>query len=166
MKYIKNCPNCDKEIEFNNKYNLQRSIINNSLCRSCNCTSFNKSIDTSKSNNTQWKGYKEIPYSWFSKYFERTSKKSKRIGSITIEDVYNLWIKQNKKCNLSGITIGFYDDGKTHTCSIDRIDSLKEYTIDNIQLVHKDVNYMKNKYSQEYFINMCKLIAENNKDEK
>jgi hypothetical protein len=162
MEYKKNCPKCNKEIIFNNKYNLQRSIRNNSPCRSCNCAVFNKSLDTSKNKNTQWKGYKEIPYSWFSRYFKRISKKSKRVGNITIEDVYNMWIDQNKKCKLSNVDIGFYDDNKTHTCSIDRIDSLKEYTLDNIQLVHKDVNYMKNRYSQNYFINMCKLIAKNN----
>lgn len=163
MEYKKCCTNCNKEIIYNNKYNLERSVRNNSFCRSCTCLirNNNKEFDNSKANNSQWKGYKDIPYSWFSRYFERANK-IKRTGTITIEDVYNLWIKQNKKCNLSSLNIGFYDDGKTHTCSIDRIDSSKEYEINNIQLVHKHVNLMKNHYNNEYFINMCKLIAENN----
>ena len=160
-KFNKICPKCSKQIFFNNKYNLERSLRNNSNCRSCNRTELNKFLNTSKEKNGQWKGYKEIPYGWFSKYFERSTK-TKRTGNISIIDIYNIWINQNKKCKLSGIEIGFYDDGKTHTCSIDRIDSLKEYTLDNIQLVHKNVNYMKNKYSQEYFIKMCKLISNNN----
>jgi len=163
MSYTKNCPKCNCEINYNNKYNLQRSIRNNSSCRSCNCIVFNKSLNTSKENNTQWKGYKDIPYTWFSKYFERSrGNRKQHSGTITIEDVYNLWIKQNKKCNLSGMNIGFYDDDKNHTCSIDRIDSSKEYELDNIQLVHKHVNLMKNHYNNEYFINICKLIAKNN----
>ncbi len=45
------------------------------------------------------------------------------------------------------------------SASIDRIDSSKEYTIDNVQLVHKDVNLMKNHFNQDYFINMCKMIS-------
>lgn len=161
--YSKKCPNCNKEIIFSDKYSLDKSIFNNSVCRSCVCTLRNKSgLLSIKDKNSQWKGYKEIPYSWFSKYFERGNKK--RVGSICIEDVYNLWVKQDKKCNLSGVPIGFYDDGKAHTCSIDRIDSLKEYTIDNIQLVHKNVNMMKNKFNQDYFIKMCSLITiKNNK---
>jgi len=159
--FVKNCPFCNKEIEYNNKYNLQRSIRDNSSCRSCTCILRNKNGGYSKGiNNSQWKSPNEIPYGWFSKYFERSNRK--RTGTITIEDVYNLWIAQDKKCVLSKVNIGFNDDKKGHTCSIDRIDSLKEYTLDNIQLVHKDVNYMKNRYNQKYFIQMCKLIANNN----
>jgi hypothetical protein len=167
MEYKKYCTNCNKKIIYNNKYNLERSVKNNSLCRSCTCSirNSNKIFNNSKSNNSQWKGYKDIPYNWFSKYFERANK-TKRTGNITIKNVYDLWIKQNKKCNLSGLNIGFYDDNKTHTCSIDRIDSSKEYEINNIQLVHKHINLMKNHYNNEYFINMCKLIAENNKSNK
>jgi len=161
MIYSKKCLQCEKEIIYNNKYNLQRSIRNNSLCRSCTCIIRNKELDTSKENNSQWKGYKKIPYNWFSKYFERANR-NKRTGNITIKDVYNLWIKQNKKCKLSGLDIGFYDDKNTHTCSIDRIDSSKEYTLENIQLVHKDINIMKNKFNNEYFINICKSISNNN----
>lgn len=131
------------------------------MCKSCRSATANKSSkrNTKRENNSQWKGYKEIPYSWFSKYFERIKKKKQHFGDITIEQMYNLWISQDKKCALSGVTIGFYDDGKNHTCSIDRIDSKKEYTIDNVQLVHKDVNLMKNKFDNQYFISMCKKIA-------
>jgi hypothetical protein len=50
---------------------------------------------------------------------------------------------------------------KYSTASIDRIDSSKGYILGNIQWVHKDVNFMKRTYSQEYFVKMCKLITEN-----
>lgn len=108
-------------------------------------------------NNPAWKGYKEIPYSWFSKYFERNQRK--RFGDITIKDVYDLWIKQNKKCSLSGLDIDFIKRENGVSASIDRVDSKKEYVINNIQLVHKDVNLMKNHFQQEYFINMCERIV-------
>ena len=45
--------------------------------------------------------------------------------------------------------------------SLDRIDNDGNYTIDNIQWVHKDVNFMKRTYNQEYFIDMCSKIAAN-----
>jgi hypothetical protein len=108
-------------------------------------------------------GYKEIPGSWFSRY----SKNKKREFTITIEDIYEMWVKQNKKCKLSGLDIDFKNNNQktydlTCTASLDRIDSKKGYTLDNIQLVHKDVNMIKKEYDQKYFINLCKLIAKNN----
>jgi hypothetical protein len=53
---------------------------------------------------------------------------------------------------------------KYSTASIDRIDSSKGYEEGNIQWVHKHVNFMKRTYSQDYFIDMCKKIAEHNKE--
>jgi hypothetical protein len=110
-----------------------------------------------KEKNPAWKGHQEIPYSWFSNYFLRNRK---RVGDITIQDVYELWIKQNKKCSLSGVEIGFEKD--SITASIDRIDSKKEYYLENIQLVHKDVNLMKNYFDNDYFINTCHKISREN----
>lgn len=93
--YSKRCPNCDKEVIFKDKYSLDKSVSNNSLCKSCVCILRNKSgILSIKDKNSQWKGYKEIPYNWFSNYFERGDKKKQ--GDITIEQVYDLWIKQDK----------------------------------------------------------------------
>ena len=161
MSLNRKCPECEKELAYGSKVRFKEAVENNKSCLKCTLVKRNKTREyTKKDKNPQWKGYNEIPFSWFSKYFLRKSK-SKRTGTITIEDVYNLWIKQDKKCCLSGVIIGFNDDGKGHTCSIDRIDSKKEYTLDNIQLVHKDINYMKNRFSQEYFIKMCKLVTNN-----
>ncbi len=49
------------------------------------------------------------------------------------------------------------------TASLDRIDSSRGYTLDNIQWVHKDLNKMKTNYPNDYFIKMCKYVANNNK---
>lgn len=111
--------------------------------------------------NPAWKGYKEIPFAWFSKYFIRKNKK--REGNITIEDVYQIWIKQNKKCNLSGLDIDFIRRENGISASIDRIDSNQEYTLSNIQLVHKDINLMKNHFNQDYFLKICEKITNERK---
>ncbi len=159
------CSRCSITIEYTNYSSWHSAKTRNGVCKSCRTAIANQSPkrNTKKENNSQWKGYKEIPYHWFSRYFERKRSKNRKVkqGDITIEQVYDVWINQNKKCALSGLDIGFYDDGSTHTCSIDRIDSLGHYTIDNIQLVHKDINLMKNRFNQDYFIKMCQLITEN-----
>jgi hypothetical protein len=46
---------------------------------------------------------------------------------------------------------------------LDRIDSSKGYTIDNVQWVHKIVNIMKHDVEEKEFFNWCKLITERNK---
>jgi hypothetical protein len=79
-------------------------------------------------------------------------------------------LEQDKKCKLSGLNISFTNINTkvtrhrfdlVCTASLDRIDSKKGYTLDNVQLVHKDINMMKKEYDQKYFIEMCKLIANN-----
>lgn len=158
---VRNCPICQKEIEYSSKKTLYQANNRNSICKSCRTTIANKSpLRNSKlENNSQWKGYKNIPFNWFSKYFLRGRKK--RTGNITLQQVSELWDKQNGKCALSGLNINWNDDEKGHTCSIDRIDSKKEYILENVQLVHKDVNLMKNKFNNDYYIDICKLVATN-----
>ena len=84
--------------------------------------------------------------------------------NVTAKQAWDLFLKQNKKCALSGINLQLNRGRKNrnkNTASLDRIDSKKGYEISNIQWLHKDINMMKNKYNQEYFIETCKKIVEN-----
>ena len=136
-----------------------RAIELNSVCKSCRTVRANKSVRrySKGSANPFWKGYEEIPQNWFSKYFQRGSRK--RTGTITIKDVWELYIKQDKKCALTGIPLSFERNEKGCSASIDRIDSNIEYHLGNIQLVHKDVNLMKNHFNEDYFIDMCEKVV-------
>lgn len=125
-------------------------------CKTCSLPRLTKK-------NPSWKGYEEIPASWF----RRFRSYSKIEFSIDMEDVWDLYLKQKRICALTGLPISFKNDrerGSKHsgircTASIDRIDSSKGYTKDNIQLVHKDVNIMKNAFDQTYFVELCKAVA-------
>ena len=162
MAFTRNCPDCGKLLTYPWNCNLQRAVQLNSVCKSCRTVRANKSVRryTKLKDNPFWKGYEDIPQSWFSKYFQRSNKR-KRTGTIVIEDVWALYIKQDKKCALTGVPISFEKTELGYSASIDRIDSKKEYDLDNVQLVHKDVNLMKNRFDQDYFISMCKLVAKN-----
>ena len=87
---------------------------------------------------------------------------------ISREWAYDLFLKQNRKCNLSGVDICFaecaadFAIGKT-TASLDRIDSSKGYVKDNVQWVHKVVNVMKWHLDQNAFIDWCNKISEKSK---
>lgn len=94
------------------------------------------------------------------------SKHRGRTLDITKSFAEKLFIKQNKKCALSGLDIFFaknYKDYKKglQTASLDRIDNSKEYEKDNVQWVHKHINVMKNVFSEDYFIDLCKQVVNN-----
>lgn len=79
---------------------------------------------------------------------------------ITIEFINDLLVKQNFKCAITGLPIFIGNFKNKSTASLDRIDSSKDYTIDNIWWVHKDVNKMKWDFDLDYFKYMCKLVVE------
>ena len=81
---------------------------------------------------------------------------------ITIEYLNTLWIKQNERCALSNVKISF----SNRTASLDRIDSSIGYIEGNVQWVHKDINRMKQNFSQKNFINYCKLIIANKENQE
>jgi hypothetical protein len=122
--------------------------------------------------NPLFRGVGEISGNWFwSVVYRSASGRKSRYGierklEIDIQFIWDLFLKQNRKCALSGIELTFpknnnKEENKKSTASLDRIDSSKGYTKDNVQWVHKDINRMKNVYSQEYFIEMCKAVSEN-----
>lgn len=114
-------------------------------------------------NSSLWKGYEQISGS-FMYLLKDGAKRRNHKFDLTAEQLWNLYIKQNKRCALSGLTLYFaesrYKDRQKQTASLDRIDSSKGYTIDNVQWVHKIINMMKQDYSNEYFIKMCTKVNE------
>lgn len=152
----RDCPRCVGVLTYPNIRLFRQAEKRKSVCKPCRTAIANKSPlrNSAKEANAAWKGYKGVGYSWFSKYFERSQRK--RTGSITIEDAYNQLEKQGFKCALTGIDLPWSEESGM---SIDRIDSKKEYELNNIQLVHKDVNLMKNHFNEDYFIHICKLVA-------
>jgi len=79
---------------------------------------------------------------------------------ITPEYIISMYEQQGGLCALTGWPIGWSEKGLTATVSIDRIDSEEGYIQGNVQLLHKDVNMAKQQYSQDYFIAMCRAVAD------
>lgn len=85
--------------------------------------------------------------------------------SISREELWDLFLKQDKKCALSGVDLAFSNtcynkDRLTRTASLDRIDSNLGYTLDNVQWIHKRLNTMKMHFNNNEFINFCRLIVQ------
>jgi hypothetical protein len=86
--------------------------------------------------------------------------------SISKNDVWELFLKQDKKCALSGREIYLHKDSDTITASVDRINSNVGYTMDNIQIVHKDINKAKQNMTDHDFYILCKDVHSNLKNKQ
>lgn len=91
----------------------------------------------------------------------RRSREKNTYIDIDLEYLMYLWNKQEGKCALTGLqmTYAFYKGRVNTNVSIDRIDSSKGYTKDNIQLVCMAANQMKNDLTMEELLDMCERIA-------
>ena len=81
---------------------------------------------------------------------------------LTKEFLLDLWDKQEGKCALTGLDMT-YDryTGRTYTnVSIDRIDTNKGYTKDNVQLVCMAANQAKSDLTDEQLYQVCKGIVD------
>lgn len=125
--------------------------------RSCGCQQ-----RKTASKHKDWKGCGKIYHTFFH-VIERNARRRGIDVEITINDIWELYLKQRGICALSGLPIGFGERSKhPSTASLDRIDSSKGYTKDNIQWVHKRINFMKNDYIQSEFLALCKRVADFN----
>jgi hypothetical protein len=81
---------------------------------------------------------------------------------LTIQDAWDLFLSQNKKCALTGIPLILSPNdtraGAT-TASLDRLDSSRGYVLGNVQWVHVVINLMKQTLSNENFIAWCRAVA-------
>jgi hypothetical protein len=88
---------------------------------------------------------------------------------IDLKYIWDLFLKQNRKCALSGLSLYFaknskeFRQGKT-TASLDRIDSSKGYEIGNVQWVHRIVNIMKSNHDEDFFCELCGKIYKKRKN--
>ena len=157
------CPDCEAEYEIRaTRYEHNRT------CNRCRFVSMNRS------NKGRHKGCGKLTRTFYG-YFKNVARRRSIPFEVDIDYLWELAISQNEKCALSGIPITFPDSsgmGKvsgnfSHTtiganqfqASLDRIDSSKGYVEGNVQWLHKDLNIMKNKFSQEQFIYFCKCVS-------
>lgn len=90
------------------------------------------------------------------------AKKKEREFNITKEEMWDQFLKQHRRCALTGRPLVFCHGKDTNqtTASLDRIDSTKGYVKGNIQWVHKDINWFKRDYPEDVFLKMCKEVSD------
>lgn len=127
--------------------------------KSCGC---NIAICAASKN---WKGCGEISGDYWSSLRRNASKRGLTFN-IDIAYAWELYLKQNGKCAISGEPIGFVlsrrKNYKNQTASLDRIDSTKGYEKNNVWWVHKEINKIKSNFSINDIVDWSKKIANHN----
>lgn len=121
---------------------------------SCGCLKMRQGKD-----HPLWRGHGGIS----KRYWSRTKRNAANRNiefAITIEEMWQQWLMQEGKCKLTGEQLLLHTcKGNNTTASLDRIDSSRGYTKNNIQWVHKDIQKMKTDFNNEFFIKMCHKVA-------
>ena len=148
-RYYKLCPECGEMQSYLRKNYAESSLKLGKTCKKCS----NRKVENS---HAGW--VDGIRVSWFNKFKIHAELRNINFD-VTIEFIAELFKEQDYRCALTGIPLEFPEVGLKIDVSIDRIDSKLGYTKDNVQLVHKDINMMKQQYDNDYFIEMCTLVA-------
>jgi hypothetical protein len=154
--YERVCPVCASKISYKRFDTAYRYTLSVSPCRACNNSI--KGADY-----RLWVGH--IRLAWYNNFKSRALKR-KLAWEIDPQFISDMLERQQFKCALSGLELVVPADGHSYrgNLSIDRIDSKKGYTKDNVQLVLGRVNMMKGIYDQEEFIRLAEAIVKHNKE--
>lgn len=147
------------ECECGNECIIGSAHLPSGAIKSCGCAKIESHKELTK---RKFKGVEDLSSTYFSQ-IQRSAKNRNLEITITKQYIWELFVKQNKKCALSGEPITLIKGKNTtlQSASLDRIDSSKGYVEGNVQWVHKVVNILKNNLSDNDFINWCCLIVKN-----
>lgn len=150
VKYKCKCGN----IDYKRLAHLQR--MKYKVCK--NCSRKNKYPEQRKARNH----FEDNIHKQWIKNILLNLKRGNRLLKCNLTNIqlYELLEKQQFKCAYTGIELKVKNIFKRDSnASIDRIDSDKDYTINNIQWVYKPINIMKNNFTSDDFIKMCYLVT-------
>jgi hypothetical protein len=168
------CNFCDTEKLFS-KFTKHKQCTNGlrKICKVCEKKKLKIYYEANKEHILKRnQTYRDINGMWYNKSVEHRlryiiqlgKQRAKKKGiafNLDLPFLLALWEKQSGKCVYSGVPLE-YQDNHPHTVSLDRIDSSKEYTEDNVQFVCTIVNYIKQRFEEKAFFNFCLSVAQNN----
>ena len=134
---------------------VKGTSLRNGNTTSCGC---NRVWHLKGSDNIRWAGFGQISGAMWSHI--QCHAKSRNIPvMVTIQEAWSQFEKQKGQCAITGLPLAFGRRRIGKTASLDRIDSEGDYSIDNIQWIHKIIQGMKMAMPQAEFIKWCKVVA-------
>lgn len=160
MFRVKDVTRCLAVCDCGNRKSFAAYAIINGNTRTCGCGRTGRGWDSKA-----WRGHGEISASLWARIILGAEEREIP-HSISIADGWSLFLRQDRRCALTGIELFFGKWSRTWkqqtSASLDRIDSQRGYVLGNVQWVHKSVNRMKMDMDQSEFICFCKAVSEHN----
>ena len=123
-------------------------------CRSC---TRQQRLDKNGGHSWNYKGKKDFAGRMMPGW-KGSAKKRGHAWHLTKTQLDKLFVEQKGICALSGVRM-IHERRSPYRPSLDRINSKIGYVEGNVQFVCSIVNVMKNKFSEDMFIEMCKHIV-------
>lgn len=143
--------------ECGNEKEVSRINLMANHTRSCGCLKRRKG-----KNNKCWSGCGDLSGRIWSSI--KIKAKTRNLGfELTIEEAWDKFEEQGGKCALTGWPISLVSSKNQNwrrSASLDRIDNTSGYSKANIQWLHKDVNWMKGRFSHDRFIEICQAVCQ------
>lgn len=189
--YLHFCNGC-KLLKLNTEYrnyNKKRNIRKfASKCKECADIINQKYVDNNKEKVAKIKNkhyltlskeiiekrHKEYVKNHYIKLMFQTLKHNAKVRNLCVEIdvsfIEELYEKQNHFCYYTGREMNLIKGDKERVVSVDRVDSSKGYTKENVVLCCQKVNIVKNDLSYQNFLILCEEVLKqsklNIKDEK
>ena len=147
--------------ECGNKKVVRAEALKAGRYVSCGCHSKNR-WNMVGDKNPYFKGIGELRQTKYSEIKRQALNRGKEFD-VSIEYLWGLYEKQNRKCALTNLPIIFGRNGHRNetSASLDRINNDKGYIKGNVRWVLKDINMIRGSFDSDYFIKLCQAVADN-----
>lgn len=149
---------CGNEVKMGASELLRKPKRKTQVPKSCGC--YRK-----RNRGPKYKGVGDLSSTKFRGIMARAKYRDQAF-KITIRWAWDLFVRQEKKCALTGLPITLHpssvEEGAS-TASLDRIDSSKGYIKGNVQWVHVVINFMKHSLAEEEFVRWCRLVSDHDR---
>lgn len=129
--------------------------------KSCGCQHPRRRKESS---HASWRGVGEISKQYYG-HLQQMAKIRNHEFNVSLDFLWQLFLIQERRCAYTNQLLEFHGlksriKGQRQTASLDRFDSHKGYLEGNVQWIHSDVNRMKNHFTHDRFVEVCKLTTE------
>lgn len=155
------CRNNQRRLRYHNHEKHDKEVIQKNRNRIKEWRDNNKIRD--KKSKKEWRDNTERGY-WSKKMssIKANCRTNGRDCTISVNDLIELYKKQNGLCAISGRRMSICNNKDLNSLSVDRLNSHKGYTKNNIRLVCWQVNTAKMFGSDEQLFALCEDILNHN----
>ena len=148
---LSKCRDCHQILPRTNEFFYESGKSFHTICRKC------QYIKEVEKYNKRYKSIEKYANAFIK---HKLGNPHGKICAIVPEDIINQFNKQNGLCFYTKEKL-MLEPNKTHTISVDRIDSSFGYIKGNIVLCCKAVNMMKQEFSIKDFVAWCQRVVSN-----